>query len=486
MQMVMKNFIQTLLVSASPFLSLGASAEVRFPNVIANGMVLQQCTEAALWGTATPGSAVKITPSWSQAVKTVKTDKNSKWHTSIATPVAGGPYSIRFDDGQVKELADIYVGEVWLCSGQSNMGLSVGRCLKEGEKFDFIPSPGLHIFKVENQLSLMPVKDVKASWQTPTAENTPGFSAICYYFGRELQKYLVVPVGILQVAHGGSSQESWLAEKHLDGIPSMAEALAKASKSDPDEKNKKNKIPTTCYNGMLAPVIPFTVRGVCWYQGEANTSYPETYSVLLERMIDSWRAAWDNPQMPFIIAQLAGFNPKGDQATGWVDVQMEQIAISSRKPGVATVLNYDIGEARDIHPKNKIESARRFLLAARKLAYGENILAQGPEATSIVFSGNKAVITYKSTGTGTGLVLTGGELLNNFYIAGAEKKFHPATARIVPPDRIEVFSHEVPQPKYVDYATKTFNSDVNFYNDAMLPAVPFRMADDGVGQNKEL
>lgn len=466
-----QHLLHSILASITLLCASSVCAEVRLPAVFNDGMVLQQQTDAALWGTATPLAKVKITPSWSKKTTVIKSDSEGKWSTSIETPVAGGPFTVKLDDGSTKTISDVYIGEVWLCSGQSNMVYGINGSLKKGEKVGETFLPLLRVFVVEKNLSLNPVEDVKAKWTKSAPETIKEYGAIPFYFGRELHKHLNVPIGILYTAYGGTPQEAWISEENLKGIQSVEDSLKKAHQQNTTGVIKSNKTPTATYNAMIAPLIPYTIKGVCWYQGEANIVNPADYPMLLDRFIDSWRAAWNMSDMPFVIAQLAGYNPANIYKRPWNAVQKAQVDAGNNKAKVATVLNYDIGEVRNIHPKNKQESARRFALAARALAYNENVLARGASVESVVFDGAKAILTFKDCGKG--LKMVAGDTLTGFNIAGEDQKYYMAKAAIISPNQVEVHSTQVQQPRFVSYATRSFNEGINLYNEAMLPAVPF-------------
>jgi len=331
--------------------------------------------------------------------------------------------------------------------------------------------PAIRFNTVDQQANLEPQYDYTATgWEAVTPDNILKQSAVAVFFARGLYKHLDIPVGIISCAYGGTPQQAWLPEARIRGIGNCEEELNDARRKMPADVNSKTS--TVLYNAMIHPAIPYTIRGVCWYQGEANTAAPETYPVLLKQMVDSWRQLWDNEKMPFIIAQLAGWS-KAATRKGWVDVQLEQFAISQRVPGVATVLTYDVGDSLDIHPKNKQEVGRRFVLAARSVAYGEKILSQGPVMKTWKYSGNRILLTFTNTGKGL-QIKDGGTAINGFSVAGEEKNFQEVRAVLKGKNGVEL---EVPagmKVRYIHYADKPYNSGVNLYNSDGLPAVPFQ------------
>lgn len=455
------------------FLAFYVNAAITLPSLFTNGVVLQQNSNVAVWGWASAGKTISVTPSWNNQTYIAVADSEGYWMTKITTPAgSSNAYTIIFSDNpsDSQTISGVLIGEVWICSGQSNMEMLVRATDNASEEADDANYPLIKIFKVPYKASYVPEKDVDASWVAPTSETILNsyFSAIPFFFSRNLYKTLNVPIGILQISRGSASQGSWLSEENIKGAEYAENVLREALEGNMPELEQH--IPTVLFNGMFKPLIPYTVKGVCWYQGEYDVVQPQEYKILLDNFINSWRIELGQSELPFLITQLSGYAERNNEA--WTSVQETQYRISQKYSNVATVLTYDIGNPNDIHPANKQDVAHRMCLAARKIAYKEDILYQGPSVKTITINGSTVGLSYRDVGSG--LVLREGYLANNFMLAGSNKLFYNAQASIVSTDSIVLFSLEVPSPQYVRYAYKNYNSSVNLYNSAGIPAVPFR------------
>lgn len=462
------------LTSILLFSVCNLKAAIKLPSIFSDRMVLLQKTEAAIWGKASPGATVTIRPEWSKAVFTTIAAPDGKWSTMITTPTAGGPYNLKISDGSEVTISDVLIGEVWLCTGQSNMGVHVQVTDDAENELKNIPSPKLRIFQPKAMLSLVPVEDLAGEWVEVDEKNMKLMHAIPYFFGRDLQKLKNIPVGIIACPMGASSNEAWLEERRIEDIPSVKKLLEeRRSQSQPLTDQLLRKTPTSLYYGTLQPLIPFSIRGMLWYQGEGNRFDVPVYRIVLGRFLESVREDWNNPEMPFILAQLSGHGVNGKLGEGWVNVQLEQFDLSKRYKNVATVMTYDVGDEKNIHPKNKRVVADRFLLAVRKLVYGENLLAQGPVIRKWEVRKDKVTIVFDNVGKGLSKVGSDAQI-NNFEVAGENKEFKPAAAKIIGKNKVQVSAASVHSPVHVRYAAKPFNPEVNLYNSALLPAVPFK------------
>ena len=424
-------------------------------------MVLQQQTDAAIWGWARPGSTVQLTTSWNKKKYSANAGTDGKWKLKLATPVAGGPYEILLSDGIPLTLKNILIGEVWLCSGQSNMEMPM-----KGYRDQPILGSNDAIFRSANeQLRLYTVpRSVKttiqdstknASWKMAGPEAVSNFSAVAYHFGKILQERLQVPVGLIVISYGGSSAEAWMSPEALKPFPDLLiPAVADSSKVN-------NRTPTTLYNGMLKPFIGYAIRGCLWYQGESNYTRPDQYEKLFPAMVRQWRDEFGQGDFPFYFAQIAPYNYRnGANATAAVDLKNNSAYLrdAQRKalpaiPNSGMVVLMDNGEEFNIHPADKPTVGKRFSYLALAATYQEKGFAyQSPLYDSLLVKNGVATIKFKNVPNG---LTSYGKALTQFEIAGADKVFRPATANIRN-GTIVVSSPLVPEPVAVRYAFRDF------------------------------
>lgn len=645
-----------LFLLASSF-GWNISAKPVLPAVFSDNMVLQQQTQVPIWGQAAKGKKVIITASWDGKTYTALADTEGNWKTEIQTPTAGGPYTIRISDGKEVKLTNVMIGEVWICSGQSNMEMPLkgwGKVMNYQQEIDNANYPDIRLYQVKKTVSPIPLtagESTMGGWQNCAPQTVEEFSAVAYFFARELNRKLNVPVGVIDVTWGGTPAESWTSVETLNILPEFPDKTALIQKAQEDMPgamaiynrmmdewetevrkkdrgyedkqplwagvdfdastwgkiqlpgfieeqvdpnfegtiwlrrevelsdgwlkrnlkvelncidddditffngqeigrtygigtvrhytvprsvlrkgknvltirlgdtggnsgipgdpsmlyitNGKDKIslagewqqkisifnknevpqqplsfqtcqfyPTVLYNGMLHPLIPFAMKGVIWYQGEANADRAYQYRDLFPLMIRDWRTQW-NKDFPFYFVQLASFMQRTDQPeeSAWAELREAQTqALNLENTGMAVTI--DIGDANDIHPKNKQEVGRRLSLIALNQTYGKENAYSGPIYNHIQLRNNEIEVYFEHIDGQ--LVAQGGEL-KGFTIAGADHKFHPATARIVN-DKVVVSSDKVPFPVAVRYGWAN-NPDCNLYNKAGLPASPFRTDD---------
>ncbi|MDR0891294.1 MAG: sialate O-acetylesterase, partial [Mediterranea sp.] len=329
-------------------------AEVKLPAIFADGMVMQQQTNANLWGTATPGKQVTVVTGWDNKQHTASADKNGNWHLSVATPVAGGPYTLTFSDGTKKTLTNILIGELWLCSGQSNMEMPMKGYKNQPvahATMDILRSanPQMRLFTVKRTSTFEPQADVVGTWSEATPESVRGFSATAYYFGRLVNEVLKVPVGLVVTSWGGSACEAWMRADWLKAFPD-----AKLPHSQADIKSP-NRTPTALYNGMLHPLIGLTMRGVIWYQGEDNCNRAHTYADMFATLIKGWRSVWGEGDFPFYYCQIAPYDyslitAKGEPVVNSAYLREAQAKVELRVPNTGMAVLLDAGLREGIHP----------------------------------------------------------------------------------------------------------------------------------------
>jgi len=501
-------------------------AEVKPNPLFTDGAVLQRGQAVPVWGTARDGEKVTVELG-TQKVST--TAANGTWSVSLKPLKEGGPLTMKITGDNAVTINNLLVGEVWVCSGQSNMEFPFARTATVKEETPKATFPKIRMFTVTKKISIKPQTEAVGKWVECAPETVGGFSAVGYFFARELYQKLGVPVGMIHTSWGGTPAQAWTS---LDGFgkdPELkgyvdsanaalagydaaaaaypaklaefqakkkawdegvgkgfneaikawneATAAAKAAgqplppkptpssppPNPPAGPDGSQNSPTTLYNGMLAPIIPYGIKGAIWYQGESNAGQAKQYRTLFPAMIADWRAKWKQGDFPFYFVQIAPFNGQPPE------IREAQFLTLSKSKNTAMAVTTDVGNATDIHPTQKEPVGQRLALAARALTYGEKIEYSGPLYASMKAQGDKIAISF--THTGGGLVAKDGEL-KGFTIAGEDKKFVPAKAEIKG-DKIVVSAEGVTKPTAVRYGWAN-TPDVNLFNKEGIPASPFR------------
>ena len=448
-----------------------------------NHMVLQRETEAVIWGTGVPGRKVSVMGTWDNKVYRVSSDKDGKWQTKMKTPKAGGPYQVHVGDGKKEiTLNDVLLGDVWICGGQSNMqwkmrGFGVNHWKEDVQK---AKQPMIRLCDVPQVLGLEEQDNVSASWKVCSPNSVMNFSAVGYFFGSRLHRELNVPIGLISTNWGGSSAEAWTSEEVLrKQFPEFKSAFAKypgqlqeggatyRGKNKPRWLNQRS--PSACYNSMIKPLLPFSCRGVIWYQGESNIKTPEQYQTLFPAMIQDWRDRWGQGDLPFYFVQIAPFHYKTNPMSAAFLREAQGMALSL--PNTGMVVTMDIGDPTNIHPKVKKPVSERLALLALKHTYGKSeLIASGPVYSEQKIKGKKIRLSF--TEIGGGLASRDGEPLTHFTIAGSNGKFVPANAEI-DGDTIVVQSPQISKPKAVRFGWGSADMP-NLMNKEGLPASSFR------------
>lgn len=452
-------------------LNTAASAKVILPAVIDHNMVLQQKTNAALWGKARPAAKVKITTGWNGKSYTVQAGSDSLWHVSVSTPAAGGPFSITFDDGEKLVLKNILIGEVWVCSGQSNMSMPIKGFRNqpiEGSNDLLInaKNPNIRLFQVTRQVSDRAQFDAKVrSWEEADVESVSEMSAVAYLFARIIQERLDVPVGILHTSWGGTRIEAWMSAPALQTFPSVKiPASGGAAKLN-------QHTPTVLYNAMINPIVGFSIKGVLWYQGEANRKNSRAYPQLMQSMVADWRKRWNCGEWPFYYVQIAPFKYDNDNVSAYLrEAQQQALKLI---PNSAMAVTADAGKEFSIHPPDKMTVAKRLAYCALARDYGiDKLPFQGPVYRSMKINNDTVDLTFNHAQNG---LYAGTKGLTLFEIAGEDKVFHAAEAKITSTG-IRVRSDQVKSPIAVRYAFKDWFTG-ELFNTEGLPASPFRTDD---------
>jgi sialate O-acetylesterase len=501
-------------------------ADVKPHPLFTDGAVLQQGVDIPVWGTAKDGERVTVTLD-GQSASTVA--REGKWIVRLAPRTAGGPFTMTVAGRNTVTIQNVAVGEVWVCAGQSNMEWTLARSTSAATEPPKANHPMLRMFTVKRRVAIEPASELAGSWVVAAPATVPHFSAVGYFFARDIHKELGVPVGMLNASWSGTPAQAWTSfsglkkdpelEVYLQAIQKLRDDYPLAARKYPELKkefetrriqwqreygNPLNEAvkawqqertvaiaegrqpgpyptapvkppvapappegdqttPTTLFNAMVAPLMPYAIRGVIWYQGEANANEAKRYQTLFPRLIADWREKWGSGDFPFLFVQIAPFK-------GRPPYLMEAQLLSLGKvKNTAMVVTADVGDPEDNHPRNKEPVGGRLALAARGLAYREDIVYSGPIFENVKFQGNKAVLGFKHVGGG--LVAKDGEL-KGFAIAGADKNFVPAWAEIKG-EKVVVASEKVTAPVAVRYGWANV-PDVSLYNKEGLPAPPFR------------
>lgn len=454
-------------------LGAGARADVELPALFTDHMVLQREIPVPVWGWAEPGEAVTVT--LGEQSKPAKADGKGKWSVKLAPLKAGGPLILTVRGKNTLTIRDVLIGEVWLCSGQSNMAMTVQRSQDAEQEKAAANLPQLRMFVERSGPAPQPREKCSGQWQVCSPQTVSGFSATAYFFGRMVHKVLGVPVGLINSSVGGTPIEAWTSLEAQQARPELKLAL-NPPKPAATPKNPANRVPGHLFNGKIAPLIPYALRGMLWYQGEnnANSGRGTLYRVQLPVLIEDWRARWGQGDVPFAWVQLPNFRQRGDDPNAPSDwaVVREAMLQTLRLPRTGMTVAIDIGEANDIHPKNKQEVGRRLALWALAEVYGRKGPFSGPILAGHEIMGSEVVLRFRHTDKG---LVAKGNALKGFAIAGEDMRWLWAEARI-DGDRVVVRHPEVKQPRAVRYGWAD-NPECTLYNGAGLPASPFRTDD---------
>jgi len=484
-----------------------ASAAVKPNALFTDNMVLQQGKKVPVWGTADAGEAVTVRIQQQQAAATAK---EGKWIVWLKPMKAGGPFELTIKGQNTITLKNVMVGEVWVCSGQSNMAMALSSCEGAEQAVASSKNPMIRLLTVERATSRTPRSAFKAKhpWVAAGPKTVHGFSGVAYFFGRDLQAALKVPVGLIHTSWGGTPAEAWTDRQTIESNPKLkgvvprwnryvrveypkrakahqakmakwqkAAAAAKQAGAKPPRKPRAPQGPdgphgpSSLYNAMIHPLLPYPIQGAIWYQGESNAGRAYEYRTLFPAMITCWRRAWGQGDFTFLTVQLAPFVGKMPHPT-WPELREAQLLASQTLPKAGLAVITDVGNRTDIHPKRKAPVGARLALAARGIAYGERIVYSGPEYTGMKMQGNQIVLSFKHVGSG---VMAKGSQPKGFTIAGKDRKFVPASAEIRG-DKVIVSSPNVPEPVAVRFGWENFPV-VDLWNKEGLPATPFRTDD---------
>jgi sialate O-acetylesterase len=476
-------------------------------------MVLQQKQSAPIWGWDEPGT--KVTVTFAGQTKTAETGGDGKWTVKLdPMPANAQPQAMTIKGTGTKELQDILIGEVWMCSGQSNMGFRLGQDWNGDLEALASRHPQLRLFKLPLVGTQELKTDINAQWEETTPQSSPEFSAVGLLFGRYLHEVLGVPVGLIGNAWGGSSAEAWVRRSTLEGDPRFKELIARWKQTETTydaakvktayeaavatwkEKVKTAKAagnpppappapprdemagqhrPGNIFAGMLNPTLGFAMKGVVWYQGESNASRAWEYRALFPFMIEQWRKEWKQGDFPFYWVQLADYLAEKPEPgdSNWAELREAQ-TLAMKLPNTGQCVITDLGEGKDIHPKNKHDVAARLVRWALAKDYGMKIPYRSPEFKSMEVKGNKVVVTLDMFGSA--LRPFDVKEAVGFAVCGEDKMWHWASGTLLGKDTVEVWSDKVAQPTAVRYAWAD-NPVCNLFSNEGLPVTPFRTDD---------
>jgi sialate O-acetylesterase len=486
-----------------------AHAIVSLPDVLSDGMVLQQNQKVPIWGKADPGETVVV--KFAGQAKTATASADRRWLVKLDPIRASAtPTTMIITGKNTIELRDILVGEVWLVAGQSNMQRLLSETANGEAATAAANHPLIRLFNVSRQVAFKHAKPPLATWQVCSPQTVKEFSAAGYYFGVELETELHVPIGLINSSYGGSQAEAWTPVEYLlasnDLRPTVErtkiwdeerprvrveydeairkwraeadKAIAAGARPSPSpavpDALREYRIASSIYDGMIAPLIPFYIRGAIWYQGESNEARAQQYEVLLPTMIRAWRERWGEGNFPFGIVQLPNYRESNSEPAdeAWSHIREAQRRTAVNISNTGLIVTIDIGEAHDIHPKNKLEVGKRMARWALVDVYGRKTTKSGPMFHDLRLRGSRIVLKFDDAGTG--LRIREGDKLDEFAIAGADQKWYWANARIVDKNAVEVWSTSVVRPLAVRYAFNNNPKHPNLTNETGLPASPFR------------
>lgn len=506
----MIHFKKLLVILIVLGLNLSATAQVKLPALVGDNMVLQQNTKVNLWGWASPNEKINIQLGWQNTPLAITANPDGTWKTAVNTPQASEkPYDITIQSSNKITLHNVLIGEVWICSGQSNMYFPVGK--EEGtwktgvknyeEEIANATYPNIRIFTVLTKASPKPLDDVTGSWAACSPNNVKTFSAVAYFFGRNLYQKLNIPIGLISSSWGGTKAEAWTSQNVLEENPDFLSILENDAKNEKlfqeklesyyqnlkkeriannndlsktelkKPKKEENKTSYVLYNAMLHPLINFTIKGAIWYQGESNAEQAYLYRSLFPAMVKNWRSDWNQGDFPFYYVQIAphkGQNP---------DIREAQLLSLKNIPNSGMVVTTDIGNATNIHPIDKQTVGFRLALIARAKTYNEtNLVYSGPIYNHMKIKKERVQLFFDYADSG---LVKNGDVLKEFEIAGEDQQFYPAEAKI-DGKTVVLSAPKVKKPVAVRFAWKAV-PEPNLFNKENLPASPFQ-TDDWLSQ----
>ncbi len=496
--------IRTVVFITIVFFSSSVFPKVELPSIISDHMVIQQNANVPIWGWGKAGELVKVKGNWMDGAVSTTTSENGKWFVMIKSPSAGKTYEIVIEGENEIVIKDVLAGEVWLASGQSQMAFEMKNVDSAKQEIANSDYPEIRLFHVEHTYAAKPQEDCNGKWVACSSQSVRLFSAVAYFFGRDLYKKLNIPIGLISASKGGSPIESWISNKalvddlmlssELNNMWKKWEEEYPASKEKFDRelkvweknnkpRNEKPEVPVSVdmiekphrrssylYNAMIAPIVPYSIKGVIWYQGGNNMDRPIQYRKLFPLLIRDWRSEWDIGNFPFYYCQLTPYNYKNESDLEKGTLLRESQAMAMSIPNTGMVVTVDIGDLNVGHPTDKQDVGKRLALWALAKTYGfSNLVYSGPMYKSMEIEGSKIRIHFDYAGSG---LMKKGRKLTQFKIAGKDRKFYKADA-VIDGSTVVVYSDKVPKPVAVRFSW-SINVIPKLYNKEGLPAAPFR------------
>ena len=486
--------LSTFLLLATPTILHAEDTSLRLGTALGDHMVIQQSADLDLWGFASPGQPVNITVSWTrETIKTVS-DNRGRWSVAIPVPAADRkktiPHGIKIQCGRlVRSVSDVLIGDVWLCSGQSNMDMTIKPFLpwlmgvmhyrQEIETSDL---PGIRLFDVKTNFKGTPVEECKGNWVVSSPSTAGDFSALAYLFARHIHQATGIPIGLIVSSVGGSSGQAWTSRKTLTAdsllhkkylLPYDSSSLSREP-LDSIVTFEKVVRPTLFYNAMIHPLRRLALKGVIWYQGESNRMDGMQYTRLCAAMIADWRDLFQTPDLPFYYVQVAPYHwNEAPSLTYYAAFREAQAAIRKQVARTEMAVTMDLADPNELHPPNKQDLAYRLSKIALARSYGlDSIVFRGPEFLEMASRDSVILVRFEKSSLGSGLMTSDGRQPRHFELAGADGIFHPATA-LIKGDELHLQSRSVMKPVHVRYAFS--NAPVtNLTNQEGFPALPFR------------
>ena len=459
-----------IVITALLCMALSGYSNIRLPRLISSNMVLQQRDSVRIWGWADPYEEVTVAPSWTQQTYKATGSRDARWELKVATPAAGGPHTIIIKGKNTIVLNNVMIGEVWICSGQSNMEMSAEKGLQDVKK-ELLSAHlnNIRFFHIPKTTAPYPQDDCAGQWAACDSITLQAFSAVAYFFGKRLSRELNVPVGLIAASWGGTAAEVWTPDSIVNNDPVLKQAATKIVPSGMCPYQ-----PGYAFNAMIAPVTPYTIAGAVWYQGENNTGAAGTYKQLFTAMIDSWRAAWKK-DFPFYFVQIAPFRYQAKN-TGALLREAQLQSAAHPKTGMVVITDL-VADTNDVHPANKHDVGLRLAnFALADTYHRQGIPFQSPVFSSMRIRGNRTIITFDHADKG--LVIKGATA-TEWMIAGDDKIFYPAEVAIHQ-HTVTVFSKMVKAPVAVRYGFRDAAMGNTFSREG-LPLAPFRTDNWEVG-----
>ncbi|MCM8568480.1 sialate O-acetylesterase [Gramella jeungdoensis] len=459
--------------------SITGFSQIKFPALFSDNMILQQQTEVPVWGWGDKNAEYEVQTSWIQESYSVKTNNSGKWQVKVSTPKAGGPFSITVkNNDQSKTINNVMIGEVWLCSGQSNMEMPLkgfpGQPVSGGnETIVKSSNDDIRLITVPRDSKVQPKNDFEGAWHVASPEYTSDFSATAWYFGSLLNDVLDVPVGLIHVSYGGSNVEAWMNAEMLKDFESINVP------ETPEDIDEPNRTATALYNGMLSPVISYGIKGAIWYQGESNYDRPFQYKQLFKKMVSSWREIWDQGEFPFYFAQIAPFDYSVFTPDTIVEkynsayLRESQLKASHEIDNSGLAVLMDVGEKDNIHPAQKKKGGHRLAYLALAKTYGlKGFEFQSPEFNAMEIKGSTVIVSFDNVPNG---LTSYGKEVTGFQIAGENKVFYPAKT-VLRRKSVMLSSPHVEKPVAIRYLFKDY-AEAELFSNGGLPVSSFRTDD---------